>query len=189
MLSNCPKCSKPIEHEDFLFEVVCDCGCRFNPFMLLEGQATAEPPQEVQPAPVFSESQAAFQEIQNFGETLTEPEPAPATAIPGAAPATRPAAPRMAAVPVATAAPGDECPITAGDSLPGYSIDGYGMPVSTVAEVGTGESPLGAAFLSLWQQALAGGGNGIVGLRWVVLPDGARILVAGTPVRLSRSPA
>ena len=96
MLSTCPNCKRQIEHDDFLFEVLCQCGSRFNPFMVNEGldplAGLAEPKEMsasqagaalggggalgssaamATPAPdpaSFQESNNAFQEIVNFGE-------------------------------------------------------------------------------------------------------------------------
>lgn len=204
MISKCPKCGKDIEHEDFLFEVRCEqpnCGTRFNPFML-QGAASAEPPPEPEAQPEgpgpslmtegdamgaaaaevgFQESQEAFQEIQQYGEALAETPPGsppPPTTSPKAA------AKKAAVAPLE---PGAECPISAGDSLPGYTIDALFMPVSACSKVeAASESPFHGAFQGLWQQAQSVGATGIIGLRWTLTPDGGKVFASGTPVRCSK---
>lgn len=205
MISKCPKCGKDIEHEDFLFEVRCEqagCGTRFNPFMLANTEAPAAPVAEpdipsegagpslmtegdaagaAAAASGFAESQEAFQEIQQYGEALSETPigaPPPPTTSPKAAAA------KKASGPVAPIEPGSECPITAGDTLPGYQIDGIFLPISAWAEIDAGSaSPFHKAFAGLWQQAQSVGASGVIGLRWTVSPDGGKVFATGTPVR------
>ena len=75
MVSTCPSCKNQITHEDYLFEVACECGMRFNPFYDASGPNEIPPQVEAEPesaAPNFSESRTAFQEIVQFGETMEQ---------------------------------------------------------------------------------------------------------------------
>ncbi|MBI1860603.1 MAG: hypothetical protein HYR96_06775 [Deltaproteobacteria bacterium] len=86
MLSLCPKCHHEIEHEDYLFEVTCSCGAHFNPFMttqdsqspmshqaseLVLAAKTINVPEPTNNTERFSESEAAFSAIREFGEGLS----------------------------------------------------------------------------------------------------------------------
>ncbi len=202
MLSICPSCKKQLEHEDFLFEVVCDnCRTRFNPFMQqmevpAEGipgltPAASEPSQlGDSPAPAaaenFSESNAVFQELRQFGETLEEPPPAaepaaePSSPGPAAAPRSTKAAPTVVAV-------ASDCAMTTGDTLHGYTIETYLDPVSLLADIdAAGADPLKGAFEALSTAARNLGANGLLGLRWVPSSDMSRVMVSGIPVRCTK---
>lgn len=200
MITPCPQCKKQVEHEDFLFEVICDCGARFNPFMNmnevppLDGvEVAADPPtwQEPPAAPTnFAESQAVFAELKDFAEgNIAEAAPVDLNTALGNAPAAAFAAPptplreRPPAVPIA----GDsEAILTSGDSLPGYRIDSYLPPISAVTELAPTPNPLRKGFDALWEEALALGANGVVAVRWVLSPDGSRVVLSGTPVRCAK---
>lgn len=69
--SSCPNCKKKNEHEDYLFEVACSCGSRYNPFMQLEETPAAAPSAA---EPQFAEASAAFADIRNFGDDALSPE-------------------------------------------------------------------------------------------------------------------
>ncbi len=185
MLSTCPNCKKEIEHEDFLFEVQCQCGSRFNPFMSM----SEETPAEVVATPVwenkdstpdYSESQSVFSELKEFAETgAVTPPPSPPNATA-----------ELDSLPGATnSVEALDAILTAGDSLPGYQIDRYLPPVSAVAALDASEpNPLRPGFNALWSQALQCGANGIVAVRWVLSPDGTRVVLSGTPVHCSKDP-
>jgi hypothetical protein len=199
MLSICPKCKKEIEHEDFLFEVHCDCGSRFNPFMNLEPAPTdvahAEPPSAgagldaptwqdpMAEQPDFKESQSVFAELKDFAEGTMAEMAVPPLNLDGPPPAASPSIPR------APGAPSDAV-LTSGDGLPGYRIDAYLAPVSAVAALNPADSnPLRPGFDALWSHAVAEGANGVVAVRWVLSPDGSRVILSGTPVRCSKEGA
>lgn len=199
MESVCPNCQKKNEHEDFLFEVVCKCGSRYNPFMQLEdpnglgAEPSAMSENAAAGADNFAESSATFQELRDFGENLGQSE---AGVSPGVSEGTPKEAPVASAAPKARPAPtvavnvepGEECPMTAGDGLPGYVIEAYYLPVSVVCDVEMGgDNPLRNAFSALWQSARGAGGNGVVSLRWSLTPDGAKVVASGTPVKCARS--
>ncbi len=192
MVTACPKCHKPNEHEDFMFEVLCECGSRFNPFMSVHEEPANDTPSaalEASAAPAwqelgqesgFSESQAVLEEIREFAETgndratlsVNTPVSAP---TPSAAPA------RSTPRPAVSAAEG--VIMTSGDGLPGYRIESYLSPVSAAAELEAADpNPMRRGFDALWDQARQAGGNGVVGVRWVLSPDGSRVILSGTPV-------
>jgi len=211
MTSTCPGCNKQVEHEDHLFEVECTCGNRFNPFMLNsnmdippmepggmgmldehepeppppsapppEIEAPTEPPQESLVS--FEESAAAFQEVREFGETLVSgnlPEIKSPPPSPGLPQATRTAA---TGVPIS-----GDCLMTAGEQLSGYAVESYLPPVSVASDLNLqGGDPLKPAFEILWNQAKAAGANGVVALRWAMTPDASKVLLSGTPVRVTK---
>jgi hypothetical protein len=199
MLSTCPKCKKQIEHEDFMFEVHCDCGTRFNPFMGLtetpaETSAPApsvpetptwqDPLASTEPESNYQESNSVFAELKDFAEgNLTAPSPSPSTPAFGQAPAA-PSYPTSTSRPAGSS--GDAI-LTAGDGLPGYRIDAYLAPVSAAAELDSADpNPMRKGFDALWSQAVAGGANGVVAMRWVLSPDGTRVVLSGTPVRCTK---
>lgn len=196
MVTNCPKCHKPNEHEDFMFEVLCECGSRFNPFMSVhEEPAADEPPsaapieapaapawQELEPEANFSESQSVLDEIREFAETGNDRVALSVNSSVPLAPSAAPA-PTRSAAPRPPAAGGEETIMTSGDGLPGYRIESYLSPVSAAAELDAADpNPMRKGFDALWDQARQAGGNGMVGVRWVLSPDGSRVILSGTPV-------
>ena len=192
MQSTCPNCKKQIEHEDFLFEVVCSCGSRFNPFM---GLSEAPPldgvdvpvsaPAAVEGPESFEESQAVFNELKEFAEGTNMGKQANlVVGTPLDGPPKPPT--RKAKTPQKVTLPSDAI-MTAGDGLPGYHIDEYLPPVSASGALDPHDpNPLGRAFETLWAQAVAIGATGVVAVRWVLLPEGNRVLMSGTPVRCSK---
>lgn len=202
MTTTCPKCKKPIEHEDYMFEVLCDCGARFNPFMNLEDS----PPGDLQPLESavasawqtspsigqFSESQALFNELQEFAEgTLVggSPEHQAAAAAPaGTGEKPTPVPTPVSDAPAAKPTPSGTPPImTAGDSLPGYRVEAYLPPISAVTPLDSKDTnPMHRGFELLWSQALQCGASGVVAVRWVLSPDGTQVVLSGTPVRCSK---
>jgi hypothetical protein len=193
MLSTCPACKKQIEHEDFLFEVICDCGSRFNPFMnaaddplLADLQPAAAPEWQEPPATTdFSESNAAFAELKEYAEGGLEEAPtsfeSPESEAAPKAPAPK-AATRPVPTPASHANTGDVV-ITAGDGLPGYRIENYFTPISaSVPVTPTDANPLGPGFEALAAQAAATSATAVVAVRWVLSPDGTHAFLSGTPV-------
>ena len=205
MQSICPSCKNQIEHEDFLFEVVCaNCKTRFNPFMQQMDvpaenaagltPAASEPSAmgmldmsapQAEGAQNFSESNQVFQELRDYGETLQEPPPSADGGTPGngaaggASPSMGGAAPMMVAV-------ATDCAMTTGDALAGHQIEAYLNPVSVWADLdGASPNPLKPAFDQISQQSKAQGGNGLLGLRWQLGADG-KVVMTGIPVRCAK---
>lgn len=202
MLSTCPKCKKQIEHEDFMFEVHCECGTRFNPFMGLtetpaetpavpevssslgDAQTWQDPLASVEPENNYQESNSVFAELKDFAEgNLPTPTPSPSAPTFGSAPTASPYA-SPGSRPAGTAS---DAILTSGDGLPGYRIDAYLAPVSATSELDSADpNPMRRGFDALWSQAVAGGANGVVAMRWVLSPDGSRVVLSGTPVRCTK---
>lgn len=199
MVSTCPACNQQTTHDDNDFEVVCKCGNRFNPFMLSNSDIPMmepgvgslnehpEPPVSVTPAPNYQESASAFEELREFGENLIGGDPgpvvtAPTTPIPSSPGAS---APRPAAVSVEGIA--GDCLMTAGEQLSGFTVDAYLSPLSVASDLNLqGGDPLKPAFEALWNQAQGLGANGVVALRWAMTPDASKVLLSGTPVRVTK---
>jgi len=210
MVSTCPSCKKQLEHEDYLFEVECNCGVRFNPFFdpnkeisETEDSFSAPEPEpspptdavadnfdfsEPAPAPDFTESNAAFQDIVQFGEGLGDAENAPTpTPTPPAMPSDSAATPVAYNEVPARANRGPipgECWITTAERLEGFAIEAYLAPLSAVTPLNTEDrEPLKKGFESLRQQSLESGGNGVIGVKWGFTPDGTHVLMTGNSVR------
>jgi uncharacterized protein YbjQ (UPF0145 family) len=178
MQSTCPNCKKQIEHEDFLFEVACDCGSRFNPFMNASDDAAFEPVEA--PATDYSESASVFSELKNFAEQDGVLPEIPSAQV-EEAPSTLPRQPPRPPV-------SGQLILTAGDSIPGYQIESYLAPVSASVPLAAHESnPLGPAFDALSEQASAVSASGIVAVRWVLSPTGTHVVLSGTPVICSKA--
>ncbi len=194
MITPCPQCKKQVEHEDFLFEVVCDCGARFNPFMNmtdippLDGVEMPAVAAAASPEPEnYAQSQAVFAELKDFaegnladiGEVGEVGKPA---AVADLNPSPFPAAVETKFAPV----PEGETILTAGDGLPGYRIDAYLPPISALCELQAISNPLAKGFEALSSEAAARGANGVVAVRWILSPDGTRVVLSGTPVRCTK---
>ena len=192
MDSLCPKCKKNITHEDYLFEVQCPCGTRFNPFMGVEGGQA--PPSEIQSddGPIamseldddsFKESTNAFKEIQDFGELM------PPMKAAGAIPFLKPEL--AVEVPVSrtlSVAPDDNFVFSSTPHIEGHVTESYLLPVSVQSEIDTKASdPLKDAFLLLKKRAQDQGANALVEFQWKVSADGTRVFVSGLPLRVKRS--
>lgn len=190
MVSTCPSCKAQVTHEDYLFEVGCDCGMRFNPFYDASANSDAANPAAAAPEinETFTESNTAFKEIVDFGETLSE-EPKPTSKkLPAPPP---PAAKKQAAPAPASFAPsadGEKAIFLPSDRIEGYVIEEFYMPISTSVGIELeAPNPLKQAYDTLWNQCQAIGANAVVGVSWAFTPDGARCLVTGTPVRANKS--
>lgn len=199
MISKCPSCKKDVDHEDFLFEVLCSCGARFNPFMQAEVPGFDAPPadagSDAEGMPGveadYSESRAVFDELRSFGETMTAGQEssdpsihAPASATPARAPAKPPVKKPLAGTPVGASG----FVLTCGDHLPGMKIEAYLSAVSASAALAADAvAPLQNLFAALTEQALASGATALIAVRWSVLPDGTRVLASGTAVTASAS--
>lgn len=141
----------------------------------------------------YSESEAAFAELRSFGEELGAvdsqvsdmgQEPAPlqpaASELQSAQQAPSISSSTLTAPPAETGG----CLITAGDSLSGFEIESFLSPLSIWCSASVdSEDPLKQAHEILSQRALKLGANGVVSVRWSFTPDGARILLTGTPVK------
>lgn len=181
MESTCPNCKKKNEHEDYLFEVACTCGSRYNPFMQLEeAPATAETPE----GPQFAEANAAFADIRNFGDEAVSPQvtaapepeagftdlssPPPAGSTPPSVPAAATAAPR---------------PSGGGAVLAGPVMEPM-PPVSACVDFdGSLPNPLEPLVNQLWEKASGAGASACTEVRWAFSPDGQKIVGSCVPVR------
>lgn len=200
MESNCPNCKTKMDHEDYLFEVVCSkCQTRYNPFYeKFDGGEVEEVPAV---SSNFQESTSAFQEIVQFGEELGGVEtPAESSAPPlmddilantpdAETPPTAAAAPtpkpRKAAAPIVPVE--GEVLMTSGDVFSGYRIVNYLPPHSVWTDSNPElENPLEGAFMILWEKCTQKGANAIIAIQWRFTPDGNRILVSGTPVQCEK---
>ena len=191
MDSKCPKCKKMITHEDFLFEVQCECGSRFNPFMGLESSDNALDTGDSGPDS-FKESKSAFEDIQQFGETMPEAIPEPKSTSGGMEQLETSGGGNSMGVPELDTS----SPLTANDGgfifssaphLDGYRTEAYLMPVSVQANIDTSaQDPLKEAFLLLKKRAESQGANAIVGFQWKVASDGSRVFVSGLPLKVKR---
>lgn len=178
MLSTCPTCLAQVTHADHLFDVTCDCGAHFSPFLNVDNHESTDNSQ-------FTESSNAFQEIVNFGEGLESasldtpvesaiisspeiPEPTKETRI------KEPPAPRTEGNLI----------LVAGSTLSDYQIVEYFAPLSTLADLDTtNHNPMQNAFDTLTGLAQGLGATAIIGLQMTVTNDGAKVLLMGTPVR------
>jgi hypothetical protein len=183
MDSTCPNCKKKNEHEDYLFEVACSCGSRYNPFMPLdEAPAAASLPT---PDPQFAEANAAFADIRNFGDENLSPAVPPSlpekvaftelsAPPPPGAPSSNPPAtspPR----PVSAAAASVGAVVSPLEPLP---------PVSACVDFdGSLPDPLSPLVEKLWQRATSAGASACTELRWAFSPDGQKLLGSCVPVR------
>ncbi|MFM8312819.1 MAG: hypothetical protein ACKOA8_00880 [Deltaproteobacteria bacterium] len=205
MLSTCPSCLNQILHDDGVSQLNCECGEKFSPF--LEMAATA-PDERLSVAPPFSvendvsagvptfadysESEAAFAELRNFGEGLgnevlsdsEQKNPPPEQLQKNQVP---PSMPLAEATPI-PAAPSSlstcDTMISAGDTISGYQIDVFLNPISIWSHSALeSEDPLQQAYKNLSEKAQKAGANGVISVRWSFTPDGSRILLTGTPVK------
>jgi hypothetical protein len=132
----------------------------------------------------FAESEAVFEELKKFAEgslPQTPNAPAPSSSSPSSAPLSSP----LPSGNESTAA----ALFTSGDSLPGYRIDTYLPPVSAITELDPTANPLGKGFEALCREAAAKGANAVVAVRWVLSPDGTRVILSGTPVQCTKEVA
>jgi hypothetical protein len=183
MESTCPNCKKKNEHEDYLFEVACSCGSRYNPFMQLEEAPAASAPA---PDPQFAEANAAFADIRNFGDESLSPAvpPSPPEEVgftdlsappPPGTPSPNPpvTSPPPHAASAAAASAGAS--VSALEPLP---------PVSACVDFdGSLPDPLSPLVEQLWQRAASAGASACTELRWAFSPDGQKLLGSCVPVR------
>lgn len=203
MVSACPACLTMVTHEDHLFEVKCgECGTRFNPFVAA-GEGSEAPSNDLSGPGVdlggaslgptamegaagtdYSESNAAFQDIRDFGEGLVSNEPVPkAPTPPSNGSRATPAKAPVGATSAGSAISAD-CLVTFADTLQGFQVDSYLTPISALLDLDVSSTnPLGPVFESLWNQAKAGGATAVLSVRWSFSPDGTKVLASGTPVR------
>ena len=216
MHSKCPSCKTQIEHEDYLFEVKCEkCGMRFNPFydaMQATADAAQAAPssmgeqmdtlqnnsQSISMAEDFSESNNAFADVREFGESLdiANPDPNQATAPPITVGLVDTNELQLeAAQPSASFSTGNSVPadssdgplMTAGEAFQGYRVEKYLPPISVwIGTDGDANDPLKRAYEALWGRCTQSDGNGILAIKWSITPDGAKVVMSGTPVRLAR---
>lgn len=188
MISICPKCHHEVEHEDYLFEAVCSCGARFNPFMTTEDSqkgAAAPLPTKQEPsgealpgaekdasirsqaAESFTESSKVFSEIRQFGESLGIAQ----TVIP------------------TSAKKNTEGLVTPLNEIAGMRITEVVGLVSAVVEIApTQGQPLDGLVKTLWQACEKKQGNALVGFSWQLFQDGAKVLGSGVVVKVQKDP-
>lgn len=141
----------------------------------------------------YSESEAAFAELRSFGEDLGKIEPmAPIPAsLPPVGLESDPMVIKMpvkeslvSGVDSSISSNTDSCLMTAGEGFSGYLIESFLSPLSVWCAVSAdAEDPLKAANELISERAIKVGANGVVSVRWSFTPDGARILLTGTPVK------
>ena len=142
----------------------------------------------------FSESNAMFAELRDFGENLLGPTPAAAGE--GQAPASdgEPGSASAAEQPARGASPppplpgtGDDLTLTSGDSVPGFQIETLLPPISLWTDVSADTDPLAKAFEEIAARAKQSGGNAVLGMRWALSADSQRVLMSGSPARVVKS--
>jgi len=187
MTTACPKCKKMMEHEDFLFEVVCDaCKTRFNPFMQTNPEEVQEEPiqiqessQELQSLPQnFNESVQAFKEIQDFGENIPPASQAPAKSK---TPAKKAEPPKTSAI---ASRISSDFPVVFAPNLEHQEIDSHLEPISTFCALEDSEDPLQPGIRTLITKAQSVKAQAIVQLQIHFHPDGTKVLLSGIPVTL-----
>lgn len=197
MLSTCPSCLTQVLHEDGVAQLNCECGETFSPFLIpvAEAHTGLQAPIMAMGENKYLESEAAFAELRDFGETLGDVLSSPAVSAPEAqrAASDEQATPQVQMPNSPSASlntfptPGpltSQCMITAGDSLAGFGIDTFLPPISVWTPTSLeADDPLAPAYNSLSQKADQLGANGVVSVRWSFTPDGSRILMNGTPVK------
>jgi hypothetical protein len=191
MESTCPSCGNQVTHEDHLFEVVCTCGTRFNPFYQMGDLPALDP----STPPVegasdlslenfdqdYSESNNAFQELRDFGEGVPSASPGPSATQAKTKQSTE------FSDPSAEPTQSIERRFTSGATFEGFRIESYFEIISLWGELTEGPEPLKASLKSLWDLTLARGANGVVDFRWALSPEGTRVLLTGTPVRCAKN--
>lgn len=188
MLSTCPSCLNQVPHEDHLFEVACECGTRFNPFHnSLDAPAMEEQPSDVAGGkPLdFSQSNALFNELRDFGENLVDPRPITSNS-PSKTEKT-PTASKTPLDPIKTepVVSGSATPfvITSGIEIKGFEIQTYFDPVSISRDVDLSEeNPLKSALTDLGERCRSLGANALIGLSWQLSSDPLKVVLLGTPV-------
>lgn len=182
--STCPNCKKKNEHEDYLFEVACTCGSRYNPFMALEETPAASAPATTEPQ--FAEANAAFADIRSFGDDNVSQAAVPAaepeagftdlSAPPpeGSAPPTVP----IASAPSVSRSSAGGATLAAGPAMEPLP------PVSASVDFdGNLPNPLEPLVQQLWEKASGAGGSACTEVRWAFSPDGQKIVGSCVPVR------
>lgn len=209
MVSTCPNCKRQIDHEDFLFEVQCECGFRFNPFYNA-GQSTngtdagdpgtgggntdsAVNEEGMSAGDGYSESREAFREIVQFGElgegtaeattSNTSHEINQGT---GSQQILQPPTPqpRSKSGDLSVSIEPSGAMMLWSDNIPGYTITEYFPPISQwVQLMEDAQDPLAAGFNALWERCLGQGANAVISMHWTLSSDGSRCLMSGLPVK------
>lgn len=187
MLSTCPSCLSQVNHPDHLFDVTCECGTHFSPFLNVDEKKDNSFSE-------YAESNAAFQDIVSFGEKVSADVDTPMEPIMQTIGTKETTAPPLSA-PTADfpegltkgVVTGKEMLMTTGSELSGYAIQAHYTPLSVLTPLQAGQgSPLQVGFLNLWKMAEALGANGVIGLQAQVMPDGQNALLIAIPVRCSK---
>ena len=184
MQSVCPKCQKAVEHEDYLFEVKCECGMRFNPYFT--GETTDTHADTASDPDGFQESTSAFKDIVTFGESVSQTGEAPViTEIKAVVPqktmayATPSDGPKISSPPQAAS----PILISPTNEIPEHKTERFFLPISVVTDFDANqEDPLSPGIQLLCQKATHLNANGLCGLQWQILPDGSKIIFSAIPV-------
>lgn len=200
MLSTCPSCLNQILHDDGAEMIRCECGEAFTPFLTMppvmelnSNSSLMTMSEKIPPFTDYSESEAAFAELRNFGEGIgaidsqiseIAQEPTPLQPPVSETGNGQPTPPNFSSPTAQHPAETGGCLITAGDSLSGFEIDSFLSPLSIWCSASVdSEDPLKQAHEIISQRAIKLGANGVVSVRWSFTPDGSRILLTGTPVK------
>jgi hypothetical protein len=165
MKSVCPNCKKQLEHEDHLFEIQCQCGHRFNPFVNFSTQTESESQ--------FSESAAAFSDIRNFGETLVEN----ASEVP------------LSQIAEQTRSKKVTVPLFNADFIfyaqaPNQNLESM-SPISLTVDINMEDpDPLDRGWTALKEKAMSLGANGIIPFPFHLLSS-KKALFSGIPVKIN----
>ncbi len=193
MLSTCPSCLSQVSHQESVSQVNCTCGEKFSPFMRTEEWSNEMEDVSIG-TPKYAESEAAFQDIRDFGDSLEgEKAAAPPAAILETVPDLGGLEPEMkepvvAKTPFKPSVSSGEVLMTANATLPNHRIENCHLPISVLVPLSEGsESPLDEAFQKIWEKAVQTGANGLIELKWRIFPDGSRVLLTATPVTCSKT--
>lgn len=211
MLSTCPSCLAQVNHADHLFDVTCECGTHFSPFLNVENSGGYDLPGETGASAAtsggtggggdlsnsngstYTESSTAFQEIVNFGENLGEDMNQPIQPMNVAPPATESSLnTRVPASPTgdtgtSTGSGSSSRIMVTGTVLSDYQVTEYFSPVSALSELDASRAnPMQGAFDALWSLAQKQGATAILGLSMQITQDGSKVLLMGTPVRCAK---
>lgn len=182
-----------VEHEDYLFEVKCECGMRFNPYFTggeTQNSHTDSSAGDSDPDG-FQESTNAFKDIVTFGEAVSNPEGIAALAE--VTPITIPEQKAPAPKTITYATPSDGTSrentrslsilISPTNEIPDHKTEKFYLPISVITEFESGQTdPLAPGFQILCQKAIEMNANGLCSLQWKILPDGSKIIFSAIPV-------
>lgn len=193
MLSTCPSCLSQVSHAENASQVSCQCGEKFSPFIRAEEWSNEMEDVSIG-TPKFAESEAAFQEIRDFGDSLegTATKPPPPVTFATEAPSIPQEESKSVEKPIIPqtqvgVALSDNILMTTASSFPDYQIQTYFLPISLLAMLPEGsDSPLDSAFQKLWEKTAQTGANALIDLKWKIFSDGTRVLLTAIPVSCTK---